>query len=93
MLTTVFLTGIMCVLLFLMIWSAVFFLPWKRLMDFMPEDVKEKAIDHKPPFKSAPVFGWICLVLCMLGFVCVIVYGGLDGIRRGYSFPQFLFVF
>ena len=90
MLTTVFLTGIMCVLLFLMIWSAVFFLPWKRLMDFMPEDVKEKAIDHKPPFKSAPVFGWICLVLCMLGFVCVIVYGGLDGIRRGYSFPQFL---
>lgn len=45
MLITVILTLIMCVLLFLMVWSAVFFLPWKGLMDFFPEEIKEKAID------------------------------------------------
>ncbi len=32
MTVTILLTVIMCVLLFLMIWSAAFFLPWKRLM-------------------------------------------------------------
>jgi len=46
MLITVILTLIMCVLLFLMIWTAVYFLPWKGLMDFFPEDIKEKAKDH-----------------------------------------------
>ena len=65
MAVTIFLTVIMCVLLFLMIWSAAFFLPWKRLMDFFPEDIKEKAIDHKPPFKSAPIIGWICMILLL----------------------------
>ena len=90
MLTTVVLTLLMCSLLFLMIWSATYFLPWKRLMDFFPEDIKEKAIDHRPPFRAAPVFGWACMVLCMLGFLGVIVYGGWDGIQKGYTFGQFL---
>ena len=57
MAVTISLTVIMCVLLFLMIWSAAFFLPWKKLMDFFPEDIRERAIDHKPPFKSAPING------------------------------------
>ena len=90
MLTTCILTLIMCVLLFLMIWSAVYFLPWKGLMDFFPEDIKEKAKDHKPPFKTAAIFGWICMILCMLGFIGVIVYGGWDGVQRNYTFGQFL---
>ena len=87
---TIILTVIMCVLLFLMIWSAAYFLPWKGLMDFFPEDIKEKAKDHNPPFKTAPVFGWICMILCMLGFIGVIIYGGWDGVQRGYTFVQFL---
>ena len=90
MLTTVFLTLLMCALLFLMIWSAAFFLPWRRLMDFFPDDIREKTIGHLPPFRSAPIVGWICMVLCMLGFIGIIVYGGWDGVRRNYSFGQFL---
>lgn len=87
---TVILTLIMSALLFLTIWSAAYFLPWKRLMDFFPEDIKEKAINHQPPFKTAPVFGWICMILCMLGFIGVIVFAGVDGMRQHYSFGQFL---
>ena len=30
------------------------------------------------------------MVLCILGFIGVIVYGGWDGIQRGYTFGQFL---
>lgn len=90
MMTTVVLTLLMCALLFLMIWSAACFLPWKRLMDFFPEDIREKAVNHQPPFRTAPIFGWICMILCMLGFIGIIVYGGWDGVQRGYTFTQFL---
>lgn len=90
MAVTILLTLAMCALLFLMIWSATYFLPWKRLMDFFPEDIKEKAKDHRPPFKIAPMIGWLCMILCMAGFVCVIIYGGWDGVRRSYGFRQFL---
>ena len=93
MLVTIILTLIMCALLFLMIWAATYFMPWQRLMDFFPEDIKEKAIHHRPPFPSAPVFGWICMVLCMLGMVGVIVYGGWDGVKNAYTFGQFLLRF
>lgn len=87
---TLVLTLLMCTLLFLMIWSAAYFLPWKKLMAFFPEDIREKAIDHQPPFRSAPVFGWICMILCMLGFAGVIVCGAWDGILRDFTFGQFL---
>ncbi|MBQ5317440.1 MAG: hypothetical protein J6I96_07780 [Oscillospiraceae bacterium] len=93
MLITIILTFIMCVLLFLMIWSAVYFFPWKRLLKFMPEDIQEKAKDHRPPFMTAPTVGRICLILCTAGFIAVIVYGGWDGVQKGYTFTQFLIRF
>ena len=30
------------------------------------------------------------MILCMLGFIGVIVYGGWDGVQRCYTFTQFL---
>ena len=87
---TIILTLIMCALLFLMIWAAAYFYPWERLLEFFPEDIEEKAKQHKPPFTAAPAIGWSIMVLCMLGFIGVIVYGGWDGVQRGYSFAQFL---
>ena len=90
MTVTIILTLCMCILLFAMIWAATYFYPWERLLDFFPEDIAEKAKQHQPPFPSAPLVGWICMILCMIGFGGVIVYGGWDGIQRGYSFGQFL---
>ena len=86
---TLILTLIMCVLLLGMIWAATYFYPWERLLGFFPKDIEEKAKQHKPPFPAAPAIGWIIMVLCMLGFDGVIVYGGWDGVQRGYSFGQF----
>ena len=80
----------MCTLLFLMIWSATYFYPWTGLLRFFPKDIEEKARLHQPPFPAAPVIGWILMLLCALGFVVVIVYGGWDGVRKGFTFGQFL---
>ena len=90
MMATIILTLIMCELLFLMIWAATYFYPWERLLEFFPKDIEEKAKQHKPPFPAAPAIGWIIMLFCMLGFIGVIVYGGWDGVQRGYSFGQLL---
>ena len=87
---TLILTLTMCALLFLMIWSATYFYPWTGLLRFFPKDIEEKARLHQPPFLAAPVIGWILMLLCALGFVVVIVYGGWDGVRKGFTFGQFL---
>ena len=88
---TLILTLTMCaLLLFLMIWSATYFYPWTGLLRFFPKDIEEKARLHQPPFPAAPVIGWILMLLCALGFVGVIVYGGWDGVRKGFTFGQFL---
>lgn len=54
MAVTIILALIMCALLFLMIWAAVYFYPWERLLEFFPKDILEKAKQHKPPFPEAP---------------------------------------
>ncbi|MCR5796148.1 MAG: hypothetical protein K6G61_12475 [Solobacterium sp.] len=87
---TLTLTLLLCVILFVMIWAAAYFYPWERLLDFFPEDIREKALQHEPPFPAAPVIGRLCMVLCMLGFIGVMAYGGWDGIRNGFTFGQFL---
>ena len=87
---TLILTLMMCALLFLMIWAATYFYPWEGLLRFFPKDIEEKARLHQPPFPAAPVISWILMLLCALGFVGVIVYGGWDGVRKGFTFGQFL---
>ena len=87
---TLILTLMMCALLFLMIWAATYFYPWEGLLRFFPKDIEEKARLHQPPFPAASVIGWIMMLLCALGFVGVIVYGGWDGVRKGFTFGQFL---
>ena len=87
---TLILTLTMCALLFLMIWAATYFYPWTGLLRFFPKDIEEKARLHKPPFPAAPVIGWILMLLCALGFVGVIVYGGWDGVQKEFTFGQFL---
>ena len=65
-------------------------LPLDGTAPVFPKDIEEKARLHQPPFPAAPVIGWILMLLCALGFVGVIVYGGWDGVRKGFTFGQFL---
>ena len=60
---TLILTLTMCALLILMIWLVTYFYPWTGLLRFIPKDMEEKARLHQPPFPSAPVIGWILMLL------------------------------
>ena len=89
MLTTLILTVILWVLFFLMEWAAAAFYPHPFIIEYFPEDVKERARSRKPPFKSAPVIGWVLLILIMAGFLGTFIYGGGDGIKKGFTYGKF----
>ena len=72
---TLVLTLMMCALLFLMIWAATYFYPWTGLLRFFPQDIEEKARQHKPPFPAAPVIGWIIMLLCAPGTTALATTG------------------
>ena len=84
------LTLILMPLFFLMELAAAAFYPHPFIIDYFPEDVREKAKEHKPPFKSAPIIGWILLIPIMLGFIGCFVYGGIDGGKRNYGYLDYL---
>ena len=90
MTVTIVLTMILMLLFFLMELVAAAFYPHRFIIDYFPADVREKAKDHKPPFKSAPIIGWILLILIMLGFIGCFVYAGIDGGRRDYGYLDYL---
>ena len=87
------LTG--CVLLFLGIWGVTVTLPTALLAKNFPKDVQEKL---KPRLESLPMtpkraLGWIILVLFVAGYMALFVIGGIDGLRRGFTFGQFFLRF
>jgi len=90
MLVSIVLMMILMLLFFLMELVAAKFYPHPFIIDYFPEDVREKAKDHKPPFKNAPIIGWILLILIFLGFVGCFVYAGIEGGRRHYGYLSYL---
>ncbi|MBQ9687234.1 MAG: hypothetical protein IJV41_11945 [Oscillospiraceae bacterium] len=87
---TILLTVIMMALLFLMIWSATLTLPYKGLAKNFPKDVQERLEPrlNSLPMSARRVVGWIALIAIGLLMIGVFVWGGLDGIRRGYGFGR-----
>ena len=81
-----------CALLFFGIWGMTVTMPTKLLARNFPEDVQERL---KPRLDSLPisprrVLGWIILILFCLAYIGLFIIGGIDGLRREFSFRQFL---
>ena len=92
---TVILSLAGCVLLFLGIWGVTVTLPTALLAKNFPKDVQEKL---KPRLESLPMtpkraLGWIILALFAAGYAALFVVGGIDGLRRGFTFWQFFLRF
>ena len=92
---TAILSAAGCVLLFLGIWGVTVTLPTGLLAKNFPEDVQEKL---KPRLESLPMspkraLGWIILALFVAGYLALFVIGGIDGLKRGFTFGQFFLRF
>ena len=92
---TAILSAAGCVLLFLGIWGVTVTLPTGLLAKNFPEDVQEKL---RPRLESLPMspkraLGWIILALFVAGYLALFVIGGIDGLKRGFTFGQFFLRF
>ena len=92
---TVILSLAGCVLLFLGIWGVTVTLPTARLAKNFPEDVQEKLRPRLEGLSMSPkrALGWIILVLFVAGYLGLFVIGGIDGLRRDFTFWQFFLRF
>lgn len=84
-----------CVLLFLGIWGVTVTMPTALLAKNFPKDVQERL---RPRLESLPmspmrVLGWIILALFVAGYLALFVIGGIDGLKRGFTFGQFFLRF
>ncbi|MBR1693172.1 MAG: hypothetical protein IJ711_10445 [Lachnospiraceae bacterium] len=84
-----------CVLLFLGIWGVTVTMPTKLLAQNFPKDVQERL---KPRIENLPmspkrVVGWIILILFILGYIGLFIIGGVDGMKRGFTFGKFFLRF
>lgn len=82
-----------CVLLFLGIWGVTVTMPTKLLAKNFPEDVQARLQPRLEEWERRPlslrrVLGWIILILFCIAYIGLFVFGGLDGLRKGFSFGQ-----
>ena len=95
MLMTLMLSAAGCALLFLGIWGVTVTLPTRLLAKNFPEDVQEKL---RPRLEGLPVtpkraLGWIILLLFVAGYLARFIVGGIDGLKRSFTFGQFFLRF
>lgn len=89
MFVTLILSLFLMAALFLMIFAAVVFIQDKRLFTTAPKDIQEAAQEHKEHFPGARIIGWIILAACVMSFPGAFIYGGWEGVRRGFGFWEF----
>lgn len=89
MIVTFILSFILMAMLFLLILAAVALVQSKKLFTTAPKDIQAAALEHEERFPGARILGWLLLVIFAAVFLGAFVYGGWDGIQRGYSFGQF----
>ena len=89
MVVTFILSFILMAALFLLIWVAVALVQSEKLFTTAPKDIQAAALEREERFPGARILGWTLLVILAAAFLGAFVYGGWDGIRRGYGFWQF----
>ena len=95
---TLLLSLVGCALLFFVIWGVTVTMPTKLLAKNFPEDVQERLRPRleqwdRQPISFRRVLGWIILILFCLVYVGLFVFGGMDGLRNGFTFWQFFLRF
>lgn len=86
MVVTLILSLVLMAALFLMLYAAVAFIQDKRYFTSAPKDIQGVILPREERFKGARLIGWALAIFAMLLFAFAFIYGGYDGIMRGYGF-------
>ena len=89
MLLTLILSLVMMAGLFLMLLSGVGFIQDRRFFTSAPKEVQAAVKEKEERFAGQHLTGWIMAVLSIALMAGAIFQGGWDGIRNGFTFPQF----
>ncbi len=94
MLLTVFLAIVFCAAITMMLFSAVAFIQNEKFFSSAPKEV-QKVIKprEKELFYGARIIGWTLMVFSILMIFGVGVIAIWDGVRNGFTFPQFFLRF
>lgn len=90
MTVTIVLLLIMMAGLFLLLWAGVGFVQDKKFFTSAPREVQDAVLPREERFKGAHTIGWIMAVAAVLMLFGPVLYGAWDGIRKGFTFGQFL---
>lgn len=93
MLLTLLLSLIVIVSIFLILLIAVGLIQDKRLFTTAPKDIQAAAKERAERFPGARILGWKLVLICLFAILGAFFYGGLDGVRRGFTFWQFFLRF
>ena len=88
MLLTLLLSLVLILALCLLLYAAVALIQNRKLFTSAPKDIQAAAKDHPERFRGAHLLGWKLAVLSVLMMAAAFLYGGHDGVRRGFGFWQ-----
>lgn len=77
----------------LLLYALVGLIQNKKLFTTAPKDIQAAAVDHPERFHGAHALGWKLVVISILIMICAFLYGGYEGVNRGYTFWQLFFRF
>lgn len=87
---TIYLTLISCLLLTLLIILSAIFIPFGFFAAYFPKDTREilrRKSRNQSLFRR--VLGVILIILLIVSYIAVTIYGGIDGLRHQYSLAEF----
>ncbi len=77
----------------LLMYAAVALIQDRHFFTTAPKDIQAAAKDHPERFPGQRIMGWNLAVISLLVMLGVFVYGGYDGVRKGFGFWQFVLRF
>ena len=88
MLLTLFLALVFILAVCALLYAAVGLIQNNKFFTTAPKDIQAAAKDHPERFPGAHALGWALAVLCLFLMIGVFVYGGYDGVKRGFTFRR-----
>jgi len=86
MLLTILLSVVFILAVCVLLYAAVGLIQNNKLFTTAPKDIQAAAKDHPERFPGAHALRWSLAVLCLFLMIGAFVYGGYDGVRKGFTF-------